>query len=101
MDGVERIPRMRTAPGIVRELKMLDPGCEVTEHYVRQLIKDSAVPVVWAGNKALINLDDVLELMRVGTSRTEPTPCVVDGIRRIDVKMGYRLVPEPIVPARR
>lgn len=54
------IPRMRTAPKIVAEIKALDPETEVTEYYVRQLVKAGAVPVVWAGNKALINLNDVL-----------------------------------------
>ena len=52
------IPRMRTPAKIVAELKALDPGTEVTEHYVRGLVRDGAVPVVWAGSKALINLDD-------------------------------------------
>lgn len=80
------IPRMRTAPKIVAEIKAQDPGSEVTEHYVRQLVKDGKVPVVWAGNKALINLDDVLALLRLGTSRAEPIPCTVGGIRRIDAK---------------
>ena len=80
------VPRMRTAPKIVAEIKAIDPGSEVTEHYVRQLAKDGKVPVVWAGNKALINLDDVLELLRLGTERPEPKPEVVDGIRRINVR---------------
>lgn len=82
------IPRMRTAPKIVAEIKALDPGSEVTEHYIRQLVKAGMVPVVWAGNKALINLDDVLSLLRLGTNRLEPMPCVVGGIRRIDAKKG-------------
>ena len=82
------IPRMRTAPKIVAEIKALDPDSEVTEHYIRQLIKAGTVPVVWAGNKALINLDDVLSLLQMGTNRVEPTPCVGGGIRRIDAKRG-------------
>lgn len=80
------IPRMRTAPKIVAEIKAQDPGSEVTEHYVRQLVKDGKVPVVWAGSKALINLDDVLTLLRMGTNRAEPALCVLGGIRRIDAK---------------
>ena len=80
------IPRMRTAPKIVAEIKALDPGFEVTEHYVRQLVKERAVPVVWAGSKALINLDDVLDLLRLGTSRAESEPDTVGGIRRIDAR---------------
>ena len=82
----EIIPRMRTAPKIVAEIKALDPGSEVTEHYVRQLVKDGKVPVVWAGTKALINLDDVLELLRLGTGRAGPAPCTMGGIRQISVK---------------
>ena len=85
--NAEHIPRMRTAPKIVAEIKALDPGSEVTEHYVRQLVKDSKVPVVWAGTKALINLDDVLELMRLGTVRPAgEKPPIMGGIRRIDPK---------------
>ena len=80
------IPRMRTAPKIVAEIKALDPGSEVTEHYVRQLVKAGTVPVVWAGNKALINLDEVLNLLRLGANRAEAAPCTVGGIRQVNVK---------------
>ena len=84
---VKRVPRMRTAPNIVAEIKALDPGSEVTEYYVRQLVKDGAVPVVWAGSKALINLDDVLDLLRSGTARVKTNPPVINGIRRVDAHM--------------
>ena len=57
------IPRMRTAAKIVAELRAMDPGCEVTEYYIRQLIREGAVPVVWAGHKALVNLDDVIDAL--------------------------------------
>ena len=75
-------PRMRTAPKIVAEIKALDPGSEVTEHYIRQIIKDSMVPVVWAGNKALINLDDLLSLLRLGTSgaKVHPSICKISDL---------------------
>lgn len=86
MDRDERIPRMRTAPKIVAEIKALDPETEVTEYYVRQLVKTGAVPVVWAGNKALINLNDVLDLLRVGAAPPQAEAPTVGGIRRIDVK---------------
>ncbi len=82
----ERIPRMRTAAKIVAEIKALDPGSEVTEHYVRQLIKDGAVPVAWAGNKALINLNDVLDLMRIGTAPAKAEEPTIGGIRCISVR---------------
>ena len=75
------IPRMRTASGIIRELKILDPGSEISEHWVRGIIKTGTVPVVRAGCKCLVNLDDVLELLKQGTSRQEPKPDTVGGIR--------------------
>lgn len=77
------IPRMRTAAKIVAELKAMDPGCEVSEYYIRQLIRDGVVPVVWAGHKALVNLDDVIALLQGGTRRPESEPEVVRGIRRL------------------
>ena len=84
MDGAGQIPRMRTAPKIVAEIKALDPDTEITEYYVRQLVKEGAVPVVWAGNKALINLNDVLNLLRTGTAQPQAAVSTVRGIRTID-----------------
>lgn len=87
MEATERIPRMRTAARIVEELKAMDPETEVTEFFIRQLAKEGTVPVVWAGRKALINLNDILDLMRLGTARpTEEAAPAVGGIRRIDPK---------------
>lgn len=86
MDGTERIPRMRTAPKIVAEIKAIDPDTEVTEFYIRRLAREGLVPVTWAGCKALINLDDVLDLLRLGTVRQKDEPPTVGGIRRIDPK---------------
>lgn len=87
MDGVERIPRMRTAAKIVEEVKRIDPETDLTESCVRRLTKQGAFPVVWAGSKALINLDDVLELLRLGTARpVENAVPTIGGIRRIDPK---------------
>ncbi len=80
------IPRMRTAPKIVAEIKALDPETEITEYYIRKLAREGRIPVVWAGCKALINLDDVLELCHLGTERAKPTPDSVNGIRRINAK---------------
>lgn len=86
----DQIPRMRTAAKIVAEIKALDPDTDVTESWVRRMAKQGAVPVVWAGSKALINLDDVLDLMRLGTVRpVEPAAPVTGGIRPIDPKLRY------------
>ena len=79
------IPRMRTAAKIVAEIKALDPATEVTEYWVRGIIRVKAVPVVYAGCKALVNLDDVLALLHVGTEHKAPEPETVGGIRRVEV----------------
>lgn len=79
------IPRMRTAANIVAEIKALDPETEVTEYWVRQLTKSGVVPVVWAGRKALVNLDEVLALLSVGTAQKPSEPDTVGGIRRVEV----------------
>ncbi len=79
------IPRMRTAAKIVAEIKALDPDTEVTEHWVRQLTKAGIVPVVWAGRKALVNLNDVLTLLHMGTEHKAPEPETAGGIRRVEV----------------
>lgn len=83
----KRIPRMRTASKIVAEIKALDPGSEVTEYFVRQLVKDGTVKPTWAGNKALINLDDVLAILWAGTDKPKASTSAIDGIRRVDVHM--------------
>ena len=57
-------PRMRTARGAVELLKELDPGTEVTEHYVRQLIKTGILPSVRAGVKYLVNVDLLIEYLK-------------------------------------
>lgn len=81
----DRIPRMRTAAKIVTELKALDPATQVTEHYIRSLAKDGTLPVVWAGRKALINLDDVLDILRSGTPKSIKEENTSTGnIRRIN-----------------
>lgn len=86
-----RVPRMRTTAKIVEEIKALDPGSDITEYFVRQLAKDGTIPVVWAGNKALINLDDVLELLRSGTARERTGIVPMNGIRRVDETRPYRM----------
>ena len=84
---LETIPRMRTAAGIVAELKAMDPDTGVTEYFVRHLVRGGTLPVVWAGSKALVNLDDVLALLHSGTAQPDPTPTAPGGIRRLDVKL--------------
>lgn len=81
------IPRMRTAAKIIAEIRTMDPDTDMTEYHIRQLVKDGTLKIVWAGRKALINLDDVLELMRMGTERPKETVPESGGIRRIETRL--------------
>ena len=83
----EPIPRMRTAAGIVAEINALDPGSGVTEYYIRQLAREGRLPAVHAGSKTLINLDDVLALLRAGTPPPDSALETPGGIRRLDARL--------------
>lgn len=60
------LPRMRTAIKALDEIKALDPGTEVTLHFVRWVIKTKRVPVVEVGRKKLVNLDLLLAYLEQG-----------------------------------
>lgn len=64
-------PRMRTAAGVLVELKAQDPDTEVTLHYIRQIIHTNQVPVVEVGRKKLVDVDKVLAFLAAGTSVKE------------------------------
>ena len=76
------MPRMRTAERVLDEIKAADPDTEVTLHYIRQLIREEAVPVVCCGRKKLVNVDAVMELLSAGYKAEEPAP-VHGAIRRV------------------
>lgn len=67
------LPRMRLIKECVAELKALDPHTAVTEYYLRRLVKSGKFPVVMAGNKALINFDNLLEYLSNPVPDTEPS----------------------------
>lgn len=67
------MPRMRTAEKVLEEIRAVDPGTEVTLHYIRQLIRVEAVPVVACGRKKLVNVDAVMALLAEGYTPPELT----------------------------
>jgi hypothetical protein len=74
--------RMRFARQAIQELKKEDPDTQVTEHYLRHLIKTGAVPSVSIGNnRRLINYDLLLEYLANPTSKSDEKE--VGGIRRL------------------
>ena len=77
------MPRMRTAERVMDEIKAADPNTEVTLHYIRQLIREEAVPVVCCGRKKLVNADAVIALLSAGYKAGEPMPTAYGTIRRV------------------
>lgn len=60
------LPRMRTAKGMMDELKAIDPNTCVTLYYLRRLVKSGKIPVVRAGAKILVDVNTVLEYLERG-----------------------------------
>lgn len=78
------LPRMRTAAGVLDEIKAEDPGTEITLHYIRQIIVANKVPVVNVGRKKLVDVDAVIAYLAEGTPAEEDTPAV-GKIRKVPV----------------
>ena len=78
------LPRMRTAAGVLAEIKAEDPATEVTLHYIRYLINTNKVPVVSVGRKRLVDVDAVVAFLAVGISAAEDKPAAGQ-IRRVTV----------------
>lgn len=68
------LPRMRTAAGVLAEIKAQDPNSEVTLHYIRHIIHTNQVPVVPVGRKKLVDVDAVIEHLKGGTPVQKESP---------------------------
>jgi hypothetical protein len=57
------MPRYRTIRAAAEEIKKMDAETAITEHYIRSLCKDCAIPTRQAGNKTLLNLDVLIRYL--------------------------------------
>ena len=74
------LPRMRTIPQVVQELKKQDENTAVSEHYLRKLVKIGKIPHVNTGHKILICLDTIFDYLQPPLeAKNEP----VSGIRKV------------------
>ena len=80
------IKRMRTAPGVMEAIRAEDPDTELTEHYIRYLIRAELVPVLKVGNKKLVSVDDVLAYLNESSTAPAPAPETTGGIRPVPVR---------------
>lgn len=62
-DIKNKIPTVLTVKEAAKRIKEMCPGTAISEHYLRQLIKDGILPELKAGNKLLINLDVLAEYL--------------------------------------
>ena len=78
------LPKMRTASGVLAEIRAADPNTEVSLHMIRRIINSGRIPVVHAGNRKLVNVDAVLSYLETG----EECYCSGTGsIRPLPVKL--------------
>ena len=74
------VPRMRTVPEAFAELKKADPSTAYTLRALRAAVNKGEIPVIKVGNKRLINLDRLFEML------STPSFCEkenAEGIRKI------------------
>lgn len=57
------VPRMRTIPEAFRELQKADPNTAYTLRALRAAVNKGELPVVMVGNKRLVNLDRLFEML--------------------------------------
>jgi len=74
------VPRMRTLPEAFAELKKADPYTAYTLRALRAAVNKGEIPVVRVGNKRLVNLDKLFEVLNSPSFCEKEKP---EGIRKI------------------
>lgn len=73
MTNDKYIPRMRTKDNAYAEIKRLDPNTDFTKRALQRMIANKEIPTVKVGNKNLINLDLLLEILSCGLYNQDDT----------------------------
>lgn len=68
------LPKMRTAPEAIKEIKELDPRSCLTLNAIRSMMRTGKIPVTYSGTKRLINLDLLIEHLYKDNTDTRITP---------------------------
>ena len=56
-ENMTRIPRLRTLPQAMEEIKKADPDTAMTMRALRRMVNTGEIPTVAVNSKKLINLD--------------------------------------------
>ncbi len=62
------IPKMRTLPEAIKELKKIDPETAFTLRALRRMVNNNEIPVTHIGTAVLINFNTLLEYLGGGNS---------------------------------
>lgn len=89
-DNENRVPRMRTLPKAMEEIKKADPETQFTLATLRKLVDRGIIGCVPLGNYKLIVFDKLLALLSDGIAvdlgeeaeAAPPVPETVNGIRK-------------------
>lgn len=76
------MPTMRTILGAIREFKAADPDCAITEHFLRQLVKQGKIKYCRAGAKYLLDMA-ALERYLIGEEQVVDEPGQYGQLRKI------------------
>ena len=78
-DNENRVPRMRTLPKAMEEIKKADPETQFTLATLRKLVDRGIIGCVPLGNYRLVDLDKLLALLSEGVP-ADMEPETADGI---------------------
>lgn len=81
--NIPHIPRMRSCPEIICELKEIDPHTALTVSALRRLIKEGKLKSIKVGNRNLVNFDQLLDYLATPLQEEaleEEAPAVVTNI---------------------
>lgn len=77
------LPKMRTIPEAIKEIKNNDPNTAFTERALRRMVNIGELPVVTVGNKKLVNMDVLYEYLHNGNTIITSSNILHSKVRRI------------------
>lgn len=69
------LPRMRTVPEAMAEIKKADPETALTLRALRRMVKNGEIPVIMNNTRCLINLDVLYEHLNNSNEAANTNEC--------------------------
>lgn len=61
--------RIRTIQKAIEEIKREDPESQICYNAIRNMVRNQKIPAMYAGNKALIDLDLLIAMLEGGETK--------------------------------